>query len=256
MATTPAADFSQPIYMDEPAAGSTSSVSAGQTSLSNVPVVDLNDPNLLSQEFDANSDIDAYAAPPPIPDGRYLVKIKQIDVKDASGNMAREKIVADPNKNKGVPYVFTAIEATIIDPSGKFDNVKVWDRFVSTMTAFNGGVPIVTILKCLGLSVPARVSARQLMDMFFQATASEPELEIETAWEGGFDEATREEFKNQGIKQPRAVIGMHRFPAAVDDRGQVIPGKHQTSMDVDTQLGKRTVTAQVRINGYYPKSKK
>src|SRR5690242_14544984 len=99
-ATTAAADFAQPIYMDEPAgAGEANGVAAGAGAgsgqggdLSNVPVLNLDDPNLLMAEVDTNQDQNPYAVPPPLPDGRWLVKIKQRDVKDQQGQPARYKV--------------------------------------------------------------------------------------------------------------------------------------------------------------------
>lgn len=238
MSTIPTTqDFSQPIYMEEsPATASAPHDSA--------VVIDLNDPNLLSAELTTNSDVNAYDAPPPVPDSRYKVKIKQIDVKGPNGEMMQYNV--KPGKDGKPPYGYTALEATIIDPSGKYDGIKVWDRFVSTQQARNGGIPIVRILSCLGVKLPAATTAKQLLDLFFKAVASEPMLEVETIWEGGLDEADREQFQQSNTKQPR-VLGMNRFPE--DGRGGRVP-----EMDIDTALGKKHVRAQVRINNYYPLS--
>ena len=252
--TAPTEDFSQPIYMEEPRAGSgtgassawgSTSSSAG-ASLDNVAVVDLNDPNLLSGEMELNSDVDPYAAPPPIPDGRYRVKAKQIDVKGPDGQPARYTVKL--GKDGRPPYAYTALELSIIDPAGKLDGLKVFDRFVSTLVARNGGVPIAHILKCLGHKLPAKSSAKELLDLFFKALAGEPELEVETVWEGGLDEADRERFEKAQLKQPR-VLGQQRFPK--NSKGDSVP-----DVVVETALGKVNLHAQIRVNGYYPLGKR
>lgn len=241
MGSTPT-DFSQPIYMDEPAAEASFGTQQSSTpSLDSVAVVDLNDPNLLSAEFDTNAEVDAYAAPPPVPDQKWRVKLKQIDVKGPNGEPVKYNVKA--GKDGKPPYAYTAIEARIIDQSGKFDNVPLYDRFVSTMQARNGGVPIVRILTCLGVKLPAKTNAKMLLDLLFKALASEPELAVDTVWEGGLDEADREQFQQSNVKQPR-VLGMHRFPQ--DAKGNAIP-----EITVSTQLGDKTLRAQVRINGYH-----
>ena len=265
MATTPAAaaaaaaaDFANPIYMDEPtsaAAGSSSSspangaaAASSDPSLNDVSVIDLNDPNLLSAELDTNPDIDPYAAPPPLPDGRYRVKCKQIDVKGPDGQPARYTVKL--GKDGKPPYAYTALELTVIDPAGKLDGLKVYDRFVSTMQQRNGGVPLVWIQKCLGVTLPAKSNAKQILDSFFKVIGGEPELEIETVWEGGLDEADRERFETAQVKQPR-VLGQHRFPQKqVGGVMQSVP-----DLKVQTALGEVNVHAQVRVNGYHPLKK-
>jgi hypothetical protein len=261
--TTPTADFSQPVYLEESANGAgpqaaalTASTAAGfgatmqssdsgSVSLADVAVIDLNDPNLLSAELDTNADVDAYAAPPPLPDGRYRIKLKQIDVKGPDGQPARFNV--KQGKNGNPPYAYTAIEGCVIDPGGKHDNQKLYDRFVSTMQQRNGGIPIVRILTCLGIQLPAKTNAKLLLDTFFKAVAGEPELEVETVWEGGLDEADRQRFDTAGKKQPR-VLGMHRFPQ--NAKGEAVP-----DVTLDTELGKVNLHAQVRINGYHPLKK-
>lgn len=239
----PVTDFSTPIYMDEPAAGAST---PGDAALASSVVVDLNDPALLDQEFDTNADVNAYDAPPPIPDGRYKAKLKQIDVKGPNGGLRQFNV---KTSKQGSPYAYTALEMTLIDPSGKYEGLKVYDRFVSTMQARNGGIPMARVLACLGVKLPAKTTAKQLLDAFIKATASEPMLEIETTWEGSLDEADRERFEQAGVKQPR-VFGMNRFPANPDGKGGHLP-----EMDVDTALGKVHLRAQVRVQNYQPLSK-
>ena len=229
-------DFAQPVYMDQEVGGSASPA--------NGPGIDLNDPNLLSAEEDSVVGIDPYAAPPPLPDGRWLVHIKQRDVKGQDGQPARYKVDTDKN---GAAYAFTALDATVVDPSGTFDGIKLSDYFVSTQRDPRKGnaVKLEWILQQLKVQIPAKRSPRFLLDEFFKMTASEPLIEIDTVWEGSLDQADQERFEAAGEKKsiPR-VLGQHRFPQ--DSKGNPIP-----DMDVETKLGKVHLRARPRINGYF-----
>lgn len=247
MATTTAApagsdDFAQPIYLDEQAGSSGSTASSSTPSLDDAaPILNLDDPNLLMADMDTNADVDPYAAPPPLPDGRWQVKVKQLDVKDSQGQPAR--FAVKQGKDGGV-YAYTALECTVVDPSGKFDGIKLHDYFLSTRPQRNGGIPIVRMLTCLKVQLPAKVQAKLLMDELMKALAAEPLVEVDTVWEGGLDQADQERFRASGEREPR-VLGQHRFPQTA--KGEAIP-----EMDVETKLGKVHLRARPRINGYFP----
>jgi hypothetical protein len=51
--------------------------------------LDLNDPKFASEDIGVNPEGDAYATPPPVPDGEYRAKLKQLDVKDSKQNLVR-----------------------------------------------------------------------------------------------------------------------------------------------------------------------
>jgi hypothetical protein len=268
MSTSTVTDFSSPIYTQEdggfvaadstplatvsggstPAADfSTTEISSEGTSASSPgATLDLSDPIFLSEDLDSNENVDAYAAPPPLPDGRWRAKLKQIDVKGPGGEMVRYKPGA--TKKDARPYLMTALEAKVQDATGKHDGQNVYDRFVSTLPARNGGIPIVRILTCLGVKLPAKGSHKLYMDMLLKALAGEPELEIETAWEGQLEQADQETVEAAGHRVP-TVRGMHRFPE--DGKGGRIP-------DLDIEVGgkKYHMRAQARITGYHPLSKK
>ncbi len=238
-AAAAAADFANPVYMEEEHGSTGSTASA-----TDIPVIDLNDPNLLLADMDANQDLDPYAAPPPLPDGRWTVKIKQRDVKGPDGQPARYTVKTDKN---GQLYAYTALDATVIDPTGKFDGINLTDYFVSTRpdTRRGGAIPLSWILKCLGVQLPAKINAKVLLDEFFKATASEPQIEVDTVWEGSLSQDDQERFDQSGERAPR-VLGMHRFPQQAD-------GSRLPEVEVDTKLGKVFLRARPRINGYFPK---
>lgn len=240
-ASTTTADFAQPIYLEDPAGSSIVGSSAASSDPLSSVVIDLDDPNLLMHEIDTNADTDAYAAPPPLPDGRWQVKIKHMDVKNAQGEPVKYTGKVDKN---GQPYAFTALEATVVDPSGKFDGLRLNDYFVSTRQQRNGGVPVVRLLTCLKVQVPAKISVKILMEELVKALAAEPLMEVDTAWEGSPDQADQERFETAGEKLPK-VMGQHRFPKGAD-------GKALPDIEVDTKLGKVNLRARPRINAYFP----
>lgn len=234
-----ATDFSQPVYLDEPAHGS-------DLGNSEVPV-DLNDPALLEAEVAFDDGKDPYEMPPPVVDGFYRVKCKQLS-KEVDG---QAKFFTIKSGKKGA-YAFTALELTIQQPGGVFDGRKVTDNFVSTMQAQNGGVPVVHILsRCLGVKIPPSVKIAQLMELFQKALAGEPDMVVELAWEGNLDQADQDRFKAANVKVPR-VLGMHRFPDKLDAAGKV-SGK---SPDIKVTVGTEQVNmrARPRVMGYYDKN--
>ena len=205
--------------------------------------IDLDDPELLAFEFETNSGVDAYEMPAPVDDGKYRVKLKQIDVKDAKGNVVRWAVKKKPGVNDDRPYAYTALEAQILMPGGKFDGMKLRDNFVSTMkNKRNGGVPVVTILDALKVKVPAKANAKDLMELLLKTLAGEPELVIETVWEGQVAQETGDMFKSKGLYAP-SLRGQHNFP--------LVEGKRQVEGTVKSTLGEFPVRAQSRINRYF-----
>jgi hypothetical protein len=246
-AASAADDFAQPIYMDEQAGGGGVGGN-GSASALDQPVLNLDDPNLLNQEVDLSSDVDPYAAPPPLPDGRWLFKVKQRDVKGPDGQPTRYKVVTT-RKGQPLPpeqyYVQVALDGQVIDPSGKYDGITVSDYNVTSRPDPRKGnqIPMKWILSQLKVQLPVRGTPRMLLDEWFKATASEPMIEVETVWEGSLDQADQERFDAAGEYSPR-VLGQHRFPQ--DSKGNPIP-----DMDVETKLGKVHLHARPRINGYF-----
>ncbi len=201
--------------------------------------IDLNDPRLTSESIDVNPEGDAYATPPPPPDGKYRAKLKQIDVKDGKGQLARftAKLTKDGN-----PYLYTGLEARIQDPTGKLDNIPVFDRWVGTFLNRDGSTKVTTILSKLGVAVPSKANHAQLMELFLKTLAAEPDITIETSWEASC-QACVEEAKKSGSKAPRSIMGMNRFPQ--DSKGQPIAAM---PCPIDKKHG--DMVAQARIVGF------
>jgi hypothetical protein len=258
------ADFS-PIYRDDP---ETHEDSGAEVEVDPSAVaaadIDYNDPNLLMQEIvGADPTADAYATPPPPPDGWYRCKLKQIDVKRKDNTKGQFAVMPDmdysvtppvqkkhPKTGEGMKYVTTAIEARIQDPGGMYDNIPVFDRFVdSRVNPRNKGVPILTVLSALKVKVPVPYNGDVLIKTLLKALAGEPECDVEVTWEGSPDQADNDKIKAAGGKVPR-VRGMHRFPEVGGRRVPDMPGEVSglapgTSMKVNLH-------AQAKVTGYQP----
>jgi hypothetical protein len=191
--------------------------------------LDLNDPKFLSEDIGINPEGDAYATPPPPPDGEYRAKLKMLDVKDSKGGMVRYAPWAKDDK----VALFTKIEARIQDPSGKYDNIPVFDSWFSTYLNRDGSTKVSTLLSKLGRTVPPRASHKVLMDELVTALASEPDVIIETQWEASCQTCTEEAKKNGG-KRPRSIQGMKKFPLLPGRRPSTrprFPAQLMPSMD-------------------------
>jgi hypothetical protein len=191
-----------------------------------VEKLDINDPSLEVENLDINPEADAFAFPPPPPDNTYRAKLKSKQVNNAP---------FEPKKAKnGTLYLYTAIEARIIDPAGKQDDWPVFDNFVSTMVMENSGTSRVAgILKALGQPVPARTSHKDLIQRLIDVLAGEPEVQITTMWEGYCETCDK-----------TVVKGMKRFPKAADG------DSHQANMACPKDGTE--VRAQARIVKYQP----
>jgi len=183
-------------------------------------LLDPNDPRLVSEELNANPEADAYAQPAPPPDGKYRVKLK-LAQKDVNG----QKVDFAPalwGKAPGQAVFVTGIEASIIDPTGKYDGLKAYDFNVSTFVGRDNATKVTTILGKLRkpdgspwAPPHTRMPARGWIELLVRALAGEPELGVETQWEYSCQECGKAA-KAAGKDYPRAITGMHKFPAEQD----------------------------------------
>lgn len=197
---------------------------AGQQLPSEQPiaVVDENDPRLTSEPIEYNPQANSFASPPPPPDGKYRAKLRLEGATDAQGNK-KDFIAHQTRGGNGkpvLPYYHTAISATILDPSGKYDGITVYPPFggfVGTLQDKNGGSKISTILFRVknAQGVPwannFRGNHRQWMELFIKALQTEPEIGIDIHWEASC-QACGEEAKAAGRSYPKGVAGMTHFP--------------------------------------------
>src|SRR5258708_5117176 len=85
-------------------------------------LIDPNDPRLTSEELNVNVGADAYAQPAPPPDARYRAKLKHLRPKDDRQQEVDYLAKKWGTKVPQLVYV-TGLEASIIDPSGKYDGL-------------------------------------------------------------------------------------------------------------------------------------
>lgn len=178
-------------------------------------VIDPNDPRLVSEPIEMNLEGDAYAQPVPPPDGKYRAKLKLAGPKDAAGQVQDYKIALWGTPKQ--PVYVTGIEASIIDPNGKFDGIKVFDFNVSTFRGRDQASKVATILALLRrpdgqpwVTKGESLNQKGWIDRFVQALAGEPEAKIETQWEYSCEDCGKLA-KATSTPYPKSVRGMQRF---------------------------------------------
>ena len=225
-------------YVDAPAADSTTA--AGVNGAEQSVLVDPNDPRLTSEVLTINPNADAYAVLPPLPDGKWRMKAKQVDIKDDKGQLQRYAVFSRAKMANGQPFFATNIEYSVIDHSGEFDGVKLTDYWVKTLVDVRKGTSqAATMIGKLGGKIPATGNQKTYVDALLQTLAAEPELVYETAWSAECQHC-QEVAKKKGEKQPKPFLqGMHRFPATKT------PGVHDPMVQCPTC--KSQVRAQARL---------
>jgi hypothetical protein len=216
-------------------------------------IIDPNDPMLTSESLDVNLDGDAYAFPPPPPDGKYRAKLKLMPIEqtDASGHKSKVDYVPKRHDKQGL-YLHGAVEAHIIDPSGKYDNIPVYDRWVGTFLGRDNSTKVSTILGKLRQPDGApwvkpgqKMTHALWMQTFVRALAGEPEIGIETQWEWSC-QACGEEAKKKGTAYPRSITGMQKFPMDMAKSKPNAP-VYQSEMRCQVSPAHGFSRAQVRI---------
>lgn len=180
------------------------------------PEIDINDPRLVSENIEIDPAGDAYAMPPVLTDGKWRAKLVAKEV----GKAPNQKKFAPKLDRDQRPYLYTALEADVIDHSGKFDGIKVPDYFVSTQVRRDGSSAAATVLARLGKPANRTTTHGTLMNDLLQALAGEPELIIETEWEANCQKC--EEIADaKHERKPRSTRGMHNFPQQRNAKGQM-----------------------------------
>lgn len=186
-------------------------------------LLDPNDPRLISEELNVNPEADAYAQPAPPPDADYRMKLKLARPKDAQGQEV-DYLPKLWGKAPGQAVFVTGLEASIIDPSGRYDGLKAYDFNVSTFIGRDNATKVGTILNKLRrpdgkpwTDKHTRGNAKFWIDLLVKALAGEPEIGITTAWEWSCADCGKAA-KASGNAYPRSVVGMHKFPAEQDSK--------------------------------------
>jgi len=208
------------------------------------PAIDPNDPRLTSEVLTINPTADAYAVLPPLPDGKWRAKAKQVDIKDDKGQQQRYAVFSRAKMENGKPFFATNVEFSVIDHSGAFDGVKLTEYWVKTLVdARKETSQAATLVGKLGGKVAPSATQKQMIDDLLKTLAAEPELIIETAWSAEC-QSCQETAKKKGDRAPRPFLaGMHRFPSTKT------PGVHDPIAGCPTC--KSQVRAQPRIVGMW-----
>lgn len=175
------------------------------TATNQATYVDINDLNLFEEPIEGfDPAADPFAGPPPIPDGRYRVKVRY-----ASDDPSRrwEKRTT----SSGTSYYKTRIYAEIVD--GEFEGRRAYDDFVSTMLLGSSrSSRAAGIARALGFT-PDTPTASGVVKALDAAINSEAICVAELAWRvREYDKETGTEFK---------LVGMRRFPE--DSNGNKTP---------------------------------
>lgn len=216
-------------------------------------IIDPNDPRLVSEPIEMNMEGDAYAAPAPPPDAKYHAKLKLAGPKNDKGEVVDYKVAMWGTPKQ--PIYVTGIEASIIDPNGKYDGIKVFDFNVATFVGRDGSSKVSTVLAQLRkpdaspwVVKGSRMNQKDWIDTLVRALAGEPEVNIETVWEWSC-QGCGEEAKKKGEKYPKSVIGMQRFPLLTKD-GR--PNGHDPEMKCPVNVAHGYTRCRVNIARVLP----
>ena len=113
----------------------------------------------------------------------------------------------------GKPFYAVNVESSLIDFSGRFDNVKVTEYWVkSLIDAKKGTSQMTTLCVKAGSPPPARATQKDRLDHFLKVLSGEPEVIVETYWEARC-QACEQAADKRGERKPNAFLrGEQRFP--------------------------------------------
>lgn len=221
--------------------------------------VDPNDPRLTSEPLDDNPEGNAYARQPLPPDGKYRAKAKLMKVKDSKGH--EHNYLPKPHKKSGQLYAFTSIEFTILDATGLFDGVKVYDPWVGTFMGRDKSHKVGTIVRMLKdpagqpwVKPGERLDHKMWMERLVKVLAGEPEVGISTQWEWSCQECGKEakakaEKAGEDAVYPKSILGMHRFPPLKDAKK---PGQYDPEMRCQVNPAHGYSRARVKLDQVIP----
>lgn len=205
--------------------------------------IDMNDPALTSESLSDDTSKDAYAAPPPPPDGKWRSKLKLAKIKDKRDGQEKDFIAtAFPRMANGRPFFAVNIDVVLSDLSGTFDGVKLTEYWVKSLIDDRKHTSqMSTITTKAGGVMPAQSTDRIRLDTMLKTLASEPDVIVETQWEASC-QTCQDAAEKKGERAPKPFLyGMHRFP-------QLRAGG--ADPNVACPVCKAMVRAQVRITGF------
>ncbi len=238
-----ATDFGAPVY--EQSDPNKEHPANGQSSTEQLAAaIDPNDPRLVSEALDDRLDADAYAVPPPPPDGKWKAKLKLAKIKGDDGQQHDFILTSRQGIDDGKPFYAVNVESSLIDFSGRFDNVKVTEYWVkSLIDAKKGTSQMTTLCVKAGSPPPARATQKDRLDHFLKVLSGEPEVIVETYWEARC-QACEQAADKRGERKPNAFLrGEQRFPMKT--------GTSSHDPNASCPVCRGGCRAQLRIAQYY-----
>lgn len=210
------------------------------------PLPDINDPSLTSESLTAREG-DAFASPPPPPDGIYRVKLKLRGVKSediggadittysAGADIAPwvPGVAKDRGGNVTGSFAKTIMDVQIADvrfPELEGVFLQVPFKWMDTRSSQKGLSKIMTILTVAGkrpdgnpwLVIGQNYGHKGLMEVFLKFLAGEPELLARSEWSASCD-VCGQAAKAGGTAYPKSTDGMNKFPQVPGKPGQYSP---------------------------------
>ena len=165
--------------------------------------VDLNSLDLVDEQVDISVEADAFAGPPPAPDGDHLVKL----------SLGPKKVLSGKAKD-GRPFYMLHIRADI-QPGDEYEG-RVMFTNVGTMVMQNTGTSaVVGVLKAVRDQVSPRESILELARRLKNRLDGNPECLVTSQWQAYCADCKAEFDATDGKKGKKGGIvlrGQKRFP--------------------------------------------
>jgi hypothetical protein len=209
-------NFGAPQYDEE-----TQAAPPGSDAAAAAIELDPNDPALTSEIMETDANVDAYERQPVLPDGRWRVKVKLVDIKDPKTGKASETmalLTVATWRNPPKPFWCVNLESDVIDlrAAPNFNGVRLTDYWVKTLVDERkpGASALATVIRKSGGVVPVQSNQNTVKDIAVRHFAGEPEAVIETQWVARCQRC-EELADKKGEKKPGPFKrGMVNFPMA------------------------------------------
>jgi len=238
--------FGAPVFQQDehPADAAGGTAPNGEASTQQLAAIDPNDPRLVSEVLDDRLDADAYAVPPPPPDGRWKAKLKLAKIKGDDGQLHDFIMTSRQGIDDGKPFYAVNVEASLIDFGGHHDGVKLTEYWVkSNIDGRKGTSQMTTLAAKAGSPPPARATQKDRLDNMLKTLAREPEVIVETYWEARC-QTCETNAEKKGDRKPGAFLrGEARFPMKT--------GTTAHDANVSCPTCRSGCRAQVRVAQYF-----
>jgi hypothetical protein len=182
--------------------------------------IDINDLSLEAETLELDPTADAFQLPAPPPDGRYRVRLKL-------GERGFERPFSEKKKKR---YITAHIEARIVAPGLRWDNVPLFDQATTLIMDSSGTCRMAGLLAALGEVVSARMEDTEMGRALNKHLAGEHTCDAVTQWEAYCKDCAKTVLRNE-----------RNFPS---------DGKGGHKHVVECRNCGNEVTAQARVQRY------